>query len=138
MVGLFFAAQQAASVDQVAGNCLFDTPRSQEIQKLLFVQSPIALSLLEGIEDLGGRREFRDMDVVDPADGPREILKIVFLGKRGKLRGVVQANINEPLHPGVFQLREESLSRLLREPYRENTHSIPAYGHARGCENGTK
>jgi hypothetical protein len=92
VVGLFFAAQEAASVQQVGRDRLLDPSRSDEVKELRLVQAPVAFALFEGVEDVGRGLELGNVNVIDAADGSRKILKIILLRKAGELR-------SEDLHP---------------------------------------
>jgi hypothetical protein len=75
---------------------------------------PIAvLGLFVATENIGRRREFWKVNVIDVADRLCEIPQIVFLREARKLRNIVQPDIDQTLDPGFFQPSEERLGRLL-------------------------
>ena len=114
-----FAAKQTTVVEQIRSDRLFHLPPGHQIQKLLFVNSPIAFVFFIRIEDVLCRGEFRQVDILDAPDFPEEVGQIFLFREAGQLRVVVQADVHDAPDPGVFQAREESTRGLLGESYGE-------------------
>jgi len=60
-------------------------------------------------------REKRLMPVIRAANLPKKIRQVAPLGKPGKLRDVVQANVEKPLDTGVRQSSEKVGGGALRK-----------------------
>ena len=59
VIGLLFAAEQTGAVEHLRRDRLLDLARFQHFEKLAFVQAPIALVSLVGIENIRRRRQVR-------------------------------------------------------------------------------
>lgn len=85
------------------------------------------------------------MNVLNAANRSEEIGKIVGFREPGKLRSIVQPNINDLLHTRIQKAAEKAFGRRFREAYgeeilfRQFIHSaaIGPLGSGRGSENAT-
>lgn len=64
------------------------------------------------------------MPIIDVVDRTKEISKVVSLREGGKLRNIVQTNIDQALDTCGTQTLKESLCRGLGEADREQFHVI--------------
>lgn len=125
VVRRLFAAQETSPVQEIDGQDIFDMARPDQVEKLPLVDVPSDLLLvLVGRKDLGCRRQHGQVYVVDVADRAREKLQVVAFREPGELRGVVQANVDQPTYPGVFQPGKECFGRFPGEPNRKNRHCV--------------
>src|SRR5205823_5166013 len=83
---------------------------------LPFVLVPSQATLLVGIQHLlcGGKE--RNMFILDVADPVKEVGEVLFLGKSGKLRYIVESNVDNPGDICGAQRLEELGCRLLCKP----------------------
>jgi hypothetical protein len=56
------------------------------------------------------------MHVIDLADCPCEVAKVVFLGEAGKLRDVIQSHVADALDPRAFELVKNFSADFLVKP----------------------
>jgi hypothetical protein len=77
---------------------------------------------LVGIQDGLGGCQLGKVDVVDVADDPCEITKVIPLGKTGELRDIVEPNIHKESHARGLQLSKKYFRRLLGEAYGKKFH----------------
>lgn len=111
----FFAAEETSIVENFARH-IFDLPRAHQAQEAALVCAPVSrLLFLVLVEHLGCGRELRQVKIFDVADHPGEITQVVFLGEAGKLRTIVEPDVNQPPDAGLLQAGEENLCRLFRE-----------------------
>ena len=68
---------------------------------------PVALLFLEGCQDILRRRKQRLMHIIGATEFFQEIRQVGGLGKTGKLGGIVQPDIDDPLHAGLPDTPEE-------------------------------
>lgn len=73
----------------------------------MFIDVPVSLVLLVGIEDVLGGCEQRQVDVVDPGDFLEKVLEVVAFRKTGELGDVVEAHIDDALGTALAQEPEE-------------------------------
>ena len=78
MMRQMFAAKQAALLKQFWLNCFFDLSLRHQIQKLQFVNVPIAFVFLVSVEHFLSGRRVRQMDVVDACNFLEEINRVVL------------------------------------------------------------
>ena len=114
-----FAAKQTTVVEQIRSDCLFHLPPGQQIQKLFFVNFPIAFAFFIRTEDVLSGSEFGQVNIPDASDFPEEVGQIFLFREAGQLRVVVQADVHDAPDPGVFQAREEFTRGFLGEAYGE-------------------
>ncbi len=74
--------------------------------------------LLVGVENILRRGQFRHVFVTDSTDSAEEVSKVVLLREASQLRDVVQAHIDDLLHSGFRDAREERLRCRLGESNR--------------------
>jgi len=79
IVRFLFAAKQTAIVEQLSRGLVLNVSRPHQVEKLPLVQVPIALLFLIGVENVLRWGQMRKMHVVDVADDPRKVPKIIFL-----------------------------------------------------------
>src|SRR5262245_6200908 len=90
----FFRAEQARMLEQGRINALFNLTLAHQGEKLCLVDRPPAFFLLVLVQNILSRREVWQMNVVDAGHRAEKIAQVVLLGKAGKLRGVVEADID--------------------------------------------
>ena len=116
MVRLFFATEEAPEIRHVLRDDILNAPLRHKRIELLLVDRPTPLVLLESVEDVLCRSEFRDVDVLDSAHLAEKEPEVVFLREARQLRGVVQPNVNDPLDASIAEQLEEMLRSRLCEP----------------------
>lgn len=129
---LFLAAQEACLMQQFRGNFPFNLSCGKQCQKVPLVNRPASLAFLEGVHYLLRRRQVRTMEIIDPADRPEEIAKIIPLGETGQLRDVVESYVDHSLDTRPDQQGKELLRRLLGETdgkYLNLAHHFPVLPH---------
>ena len=103
MLGRGLAAQQAAPRHQILIDRFLDATHGHEGQERLFINRPVAVVLLVGIENVLRGRQFRQVDVIEIADLAKKELQIVLLGEAGKLRNVVQPHVDQAQEAGLLE-----------------------------------
>ncbi len=76
---LVLTAQQTAASDNFGIDPLFDFALFHQFKECRFIDVPVALVLLVGIEDVRGGCEQRQVDVVDVGDFLKEVLEVIAL-----------------------------------------------------------
>ena len=86
----------------------------------MLIHFPTALVLLEGVENLLRRCKFRNVYIVDSGNFSEKESEIILLREASKLRGVIEAHIDNSLDARVAQRREKTIRGGLREADCEN------------------
>ena len=133
LVGLVFAAEQAAVVEQRGVQGFLDAALAHEVEEALLVGGPIDLGLPVGGEQHLRGREGRNVGVVHAADLPQEPRQVVPFGEARQLRRVVEAHVHHALHAGAAQQVEEALGGLLGEADGEQAHGPHPASAAEGA-----
>jgi hypothetical protein len=94
MIGLFFTAEQTVRVTRLLGPSSFDSPLLHQLKEVPLVLVPFSSTFLVRIQHLlRGSKEW-NVSILDGTDFVKEICKILPLGKAGKLRDIVETNID--------------------------------------------
>lgn len=78
-----------------------DPPLLHQRHEVALVGAPIALALLVCVEDVLGRRQQRLMLIRRTDEFAQEVRQVGGLRESGQLRGVVEADVDEPVDAGV-------------------------------------
>ena len=71
--------------------------------------------LFVSVENISAGGQIGHVQVIDVANGPGEVTKIITFGETGKLLNIVQPHIDQTPHAGAFQPVKERLSGFLRK-----------------------
>jgi hypothetical protein len=116
MLRCFFAAQKnGGNFKQSPVQIALNFPLSHERQELVLILFPLALAFLVSVEHLLGGSEQRDVDVFRLTNLPKKKCEVVSFGETSQLRGIVQANVQEPANSGASEDFEEFPRRFLGE-----------------------
>jgi hypothetical protein len=99
-----------------------------EVEKLPLIEPPVTLALLEGVQDVGGGRQKRLVNIVDAAEALQEPGEVVRFREARELRGVVQADVHDAPDAGGPEASEEVRSAGLREADRRDSQEIHSVG----------
>src|SRR5262245_5490609 len=121
-IGRVFAAQKTRPCQGLLRNVLLDPSLPEEFPEPSLIFAPRAALFPVGLEHLlcGGQQ--RQVDVVDAAERPDEVPKVVLLGEARQLRNIVPSDVDESRNPGVLQTGKELLGRFLCKPDGEDLH----------------
>ena len=115
VVGLILTAQQAGAIEQLPRHHLFHLacPDQPEVAgpELL----PVLLFAGE-VDQVLGRRQLRQMQVLDATNRPEKELQVVLLRETCELGDVVEPDVDDSLDTGSSQKPEELFGGLLCEP----------------------
>jgi len=78
MLGRFLAAEEAGALEFGLREPVFDVAGLYELEKLEFVFGPDSFFLFVGVEHVLAGGEFRDVQVIDIADGFAEVAQVFF------------------------------------------------------------
>jgi hypothetical protein len=110
---LFAAQKNGGDFEQSPVQIPLDFALAHERQELVLILSPLALAFLVSIEHLLGGSEQRDVNVFRLTDLPKKKCEIVSFGETSQLRGIVQANVEEPANAGCSEGFKEFPRRFL-------------------------
>lgn len=113
VVRLVLATKETGVIEEFRWELIFDFAGSHQGAEGKFIGFPRPLPFLEFVEDVLGRSELGQMQVVDLAYFAQEIPEVALLGKAGELRPVVQASIDQRADTRLFELGEEGLGALV-------------------------
>jgi len=94
MIGLFFAAEQTVGVAQLLCPSGFDSPLLHQLKKFPLVLAPFPSMLLVRIQHLLRWGKEWNVYILHGTNFVKEVCKILFLGKAGKLGDIVETNID--------------------------------------------
>jgi hypothetical protein len=126
LVGCFFAAEEAAAVQEWFFSGLFNLADAHKGQEFFFVGGPGAFFSFVSVEHFFAGSEVGQVLVVDVADRFGEIAQVFFFGEAGELGDVVETDVEEALDAGVREAGEKLLGGLFGEADGENLHVLIA------------
>jgi hypothetical protein len=110
-VRFVLGAEQAGALQRLRLHVLLDLALRHQVEKVPRKGLPVALVGLVGLHDRLGGRKKRLVHIVDTADLLQEERKVIGLGEAGKLRGIVQPDIDDRLDAGLLQAIEKIFRR---------------------------
>ena len=95
VVWLVLATLETGVIEEFRWELFFDFAGGHQGAEGNFIGFPRPLPFLESVENVLGRRELGQMQVVDFAYFAQEVPEVVLLGEAGELRPVVEASIDQ-------------------------------------------
>ena len=129
-VRFILAAQQASVCNNLVRNGFFDPPFAHQRNESVLVSSPIATSLSVVVQQLLGRRQFWDVNVIHITEFAQKIREVVLLRETGKLRPIVEPNIDDTPGAGLAKQIEKTVGGFSCEADGEGFHIGEVSGFA--------
>src|SRR2546425_995892 len=121
-MGPLLAEEEASVCNRVRGYSPLSPPLLHQIQKSSLIGLPVSAGFPVFIEQLLGRGECREVDVLHAADGLEEVGQVVLLREPGELRHVVEPHVDNSPGTGSLEQRKKPAGGLLSEPDGEQRH----------------